>query len=129
MIRASGALPRALLVVVPAIFSAAVASNVTRSVCANDCLGLVLGALVPMYAALTLIMGIAVGIFHSRLPLIGWVAGTIIGVEAASWIVGPDGVAYSIWGAIPAAVHFVVFLPAAIAIAWLVGKARRAARG
>lgn len=78
---------------------------------------------------MTVIMGVAVGILRSRLPFVGWVAGTIIGVEGASWIVGPDGVAYSTWGAIPAAVHFVVFLPAAIALSWLVGKARRAACG
>jgi hypothetical protein len=128
MVTASRVLPASLLVGVPAVLSAVVASSVTDAVCAADCLGLVLGGLVPMYVAMALIVGIAAGLLRSRLPLVGWVAGTIIGVEGASWMVGPDGVAYSIGGWFAAALHFVVFLPAAIVIAWLVGVARRRLR-
>lgn len=127
-VRPSRALAVSLLVGVPAVLSALVASSATKAICAADCLGLVLGGLVPMYVAMTLIMGIAAGLLETRLPLAGWVAGTIIGVEGASWMVHQDGSAYSIWGAIPAALHFVVFLPAAIVIAWLVGIARRRLR-
>lgn len=118
-------MPALLLVGVAAVPSAVVASRVTDAICERDCLGLVLGGLVPMYVAMTVIMGLAAGLLRSRLPLVGWVAGTIIGVEGASWMVGPDGVAYSIGGWFAAAIHFVVFLPAAIGIAWIVAIARR----
>lgn len=108
-----------LLVVVSAVLSAAVANFVADPICDVDCIGILAGGLLPMYVAMTLIMGIVAGILRTGWPLVGWVVGTIYGVE----MVRPDGIQYSIGGGFVAAVHFAVFLPAAIAI-WVLVRRR-----
>ena len=119
-----------LLGVVPAFAQLAIAQSVAGAICAVGCIGLMTGGLAPMYVATTPIAGIAAGVFRSPWPILGWVVGTIYGVEAGSFIVGPEG-PHSTGGWFVATLPFIVFLPAAIAIwglIWQVSKMWRRAR-
>jgi len=127
---ASRVLRPLLLGVVPALLGWAIGRSVAGAICDLGCIGLMTSGLTPMYVATTPIAGIAAGVLRSPWPILGWVVGTIYGVEAGSFIVGPEG-PHSTGGGFVATLYFILFLPAAVAIwglTWQLRKMWRKAR-